>query len=116
MNKRAVTFLFLLLNFALYAQTNPKNEKKAASSSATEHLFKKEPNYTSVKPAPSIYLDSIRIFLKDYAVAVHIDSVWQAALTNTDLYPKMRKSILDIPYDDSEVAVSDYQKISTPIV
>ena len=51
--------------------------------------------------------------MMDYGISKNIDSIWQAELTNSDLYPKIRESVLDIPYNTDEVSPSDYQELST---
>ncbi len=54
--------------------------------------------------------------LTDYELSQRIDSIWQAELTNSDLYPKIRESVLEIPYNTDEVSPSDYQELSTEVL
>jgi len=51
--------------------------------------------------------------LLDYKLSKQIDSIWQEELTNSDLYPKIRESVLKIPYDTDEISPADYQELST---
>ncbi|HLS29227.1 MAG TPA: LysM peptidoglycan-binding domain-containing protein [Flavobacteriaceae bacterium] len=53
------------------------------------------------------------IKLKDYHISNRIDSLWLAELTNSDLFPKIQESVLEIPFDTDEVSPSDYQELST---
>lgn len=56
-------------------------------------------------------IDGVSII--DYKISNRIDSLWLAELTNSDLFPKIQESVLDIPFETEEVSPADYQELST---
>lgn len=117
MRKTVVILLFLLGNvWALSAQKQEKTTNKAGDSTWVDQQADYLPDYISVKPTPRIILDSSEIVLRDYKISVQVDSVWQALLMNSELYPKMRESILTVPYAEKDMSVMDYQELPTKLL
>lgn len=118
--------LFLVISCSgLYAQ-NDSNQTKEKNLLSSENVIdsvktqfaeipveNKIADYESLIPAQTIFADSTEQVLRDFKIAVRIDSLWQAELTNSDLYPKMQKSILESPYDDKDISPMDYEDLPT---
>jgi len=51
--------------------------------------------------------------LIDFKFSNEIDSLWLAELTNSDLFPQIQESVLEIPYNTDEISVVDFQELST---
>lgn len=101
MKKYGVLVFFLLSNVLIYGQVE---EQKEESDSITP---------VEGGEMPYIYQDSLRVDLTDIGFGREIDSLWEQELTNSDLFPKIEKNILDNPYEDVDMAVLDYQELST---
>lgn len=96
--------LIFLGSSSLFAQIeNPVHQFSKDSSSVSE--FSGDPDWKIIKEFDGT-------FLKEHKVGQKIDSLWLAELTNSDLYPKIKESVLNIPYNTDEVALADVQNLS----
>lgn len=111
MKRERVALACLLMGFGV--QTHLQAQSKPKQIKAEQHKTQQLPDYNTVTPTPQISVDSTQFRLKDYKFAARIDSIWQAELLNSDLFPKMQESILESPYKDTELSASDYQALST---
>lgn len=111
MRKGFVVVLFLMVGVVLNGQVIPEEEQ--ADSLLSEESTEKEilPDYQSIHPAPNIFRDSLDVLLRDYKIGFELDSLWQKELVNSDLYPKMQKSILDFPQEENMDMV-DHKELS----
>lgn len=95
--------------FAQEKKTEDSLQIKDEISQIHDSLIIDNPHVFSFKE-----IDGIRFI--DYRHTKRIDSLWQAELTNSDLYPKIKESILDIPYSTEDVSPSDYQELTTEVL
>ncbi len=112
MKRKRVALACLLVGFGVQTHIQAQSKQDQPQSNTEKVQAKRLPDYETVTPTPEISVDSTKLKLKDYKFAARIDSVWQAELLNSDLYPKMQ-SILESPYDSQELSASDFQTLST---
>lgn len=106
MMKQFVTVLsvFLMGSFTLFSQVIPAENDQSEQGNLKDSVI-------------MIKVNSKEYALKDYQSAYKYDSIWQAELTSSDLYPKMQESIVDMPYDDAkELSPMDYKDLPTDLL
>src|SRR5699024_3852326 len=96
----------LLINVAGFAQESKTippihKENNSNQQKSTSHL------------EAQIIRDIDSIQLRDFKIKQEVDSIWLAELMNSDLYPKIIKAVLDIPYNTDVVDLGDVQELST---
>lgn len=115
MKKIVAVCIGLVAFFNAKAQINPaKTKDKSILLTATDSLAEDEQEVSSEKQfeefgRAQLYdeegpiNDSLILPLKDYMSSRRIDSLWLDELNNSDLFPKVRKAVLETPYSDVNV-------------
>lgn len=117
-NKRFILFIFLLSSIAGFSQERLFPGSLETLNIVVSDSLEKPATTTQKVNGDEIYevreIDGVRMV--DYQMSNRIDSLWLAELTNSDLYPIIQESVLEIPFETDEVAPSDYQELSTEVL
>lgn len=109
MIKKSLVLLGVMtIGFASFSQTQKSDSLRSEGKVVKQDSLLSNSEF--VKPKIKGFN---RASLRDYVTSRRIDSLWQKELTNSDLYPKIQKEVLEIPFETDEVAVKDFQSLPT---
>lgn len=91
-------------------------EKKIDSLIDGQELTAEDEEYKNIKPIPGFFKDSIQVLLRDFKISSRIDSLWVEELVNSDLYPEMRESILELEPGSEGMDVIDRKHLPTDVL
>ncbi|MFD1094506.1 LysM peptidoglycan-binding domain-containing protein [Salegentibacter chungangensis] len=106
--KLLLLLLFVGANLIAQEKDRDKEVKKANFRVQIFHktgnkdiiLEKPDPEFQNKLPISAVIRDSSKVALEDLPKAARIDSLWSAALTNSDLYETMHASVMDQDYSE----------------